>query len=467
VTATEFSAIVFSDVELVTGERTDVRLEQGLVAEVGRVRRADVDLCIDGRGGVLLPGLADHHLHLFALAAAAGSVGCGPPEVEDREGLATALRSAPGSGWVRGTGYAESVAGPLDRAALDALLPTRPVRVQERSGALWVLNSAAAAAVGLHDADHPGIERDASGAVTGRLWRADDWLRTRMDAVIPDLAAVGRRLAALGLTALTDATPDLDSTAVRLLCDASARGDLPQRLLLLGAPHRRVSAARVAVGPHKVLLHDHDLPTYDDLAAVIGESHALGRPVAVHCVTRESLLLTLAVLSDMGSVPGDRLEHAAVVPPEARATLAGLGLTVVTQPGFVATRGDHYLADVDAADLGLLYPYRSLLDAGVCVAPSSDAPFGDPDPWAALRAARDRRTRAGALLAGAEAVPVLTALEGLLSPLESPGGAPRRVEVGAAADLCLLHVPLAEALRAPDATLVRSVVCDGSVVVDG
>ena len=34
--------------------------------------------------------------------------------------------------WLRGTGYHESVAGELDRHALDRWVPARPVRVQHR-----------------------------------------------------------------------------------------------------------------------------------------------------------------------------------------------------------------------------------------------------------------------------------------------------------------------------------------------
>jgi hypothetical protein len=40
------------------------------------------------------------------------------------------------------------------------------------------------------------------------------------------------------------------------------------------------------------------------------------------------------------------------------------------------------------------------------------------------------------------------------------------VRAGAAADLVLLQVPLAAALAAPDAALVRSVLADGRLVAD-
>jgi predicted amidohydrolase YtcJ len=435
-------SLLLRDVE-VEGERVDVRVTGERVAHIGVGLRADsADEVVAGEGGALLPGLHDHHLHLMALAAADGSVPCGPPDVLDEAGLRRVLRSPAGRSWVRGTGYHESVAGHLDREARDRLVPDRPVRVQHRSGALWVLNSRGLDEVGLERTMSTDVERDDRGRLTGRLWRWDVQLRDRLGAETPDLSLVERRLAGLGLTGLTDATPDLDQdTCARL------RQAVRQRVQLLGSP--------AGPGPSKLLLRDHDLPDFEQLAAAVEAVRRDGRPVAVHCVTRDSLLLALAVLEQVGALPGDRVEHGSVVPPGVAGTMARLGVTVVTQPVFLADKGDDYLRDVAAEDRPLLYPYGSLLRAGVRVAPSSDAPFGDPDPWRGVAAAVHRRSRSGAVLGPHERVPARVALDGYLAPLGDPGGAPRRVAPGGAADLCLLHVPLAVALRDPSALHVR------------
>jgi hypothetical protein len=81
----------------------------------------------------------------------------------DRAALAEVLATSVSGddGWIRAIGYHDSVAGPLDRAALDALVPTVPLRVQHRSGVLWILNSAGLARVGL------------AGHTDGRLRSAD------------------------------------------------------------------------------------------------------------------------------------------------------------------------------------------------------------------------------------------------------------------------------------------------------
>jgi len=454
-------------VELDGRATVDVRVVGGTIAEIGAglgARRGEDVL--DGRGGALLPGLCDHHLHLHAMAAAEHSVRCGPPVVTGPGALAEALASAAADahGWVRGIGYSEDVAGPLDSIALDRLHAERPVRVQHRSGALWMVNTAGARALGLAGAGHPGVERDARARPTGRLWRADDWLRARLPGTrAPDLRQVGRRLARLGFTHLTDATPDLDAAAIGAIGAAMRTGALPQRVHLLGAPLGWAASDGPAVGPYKIVLADSALPGLDVLIDRVRAAHAAGRAVAVHCVTREALVLLLVALESAGVRAGDRIEHAALVPAELITRLRALGLAVITQPGFIADRGDDYLRDVPGVDQGDLYRARSLIDGGVACALSSDAPYGPVDPWAVIDAATRRCTPSGQVAGAAERLTGRQALDAYLGAPADPGGTPRQVVPGAPADLVLLHVSRTEMLAQPSADLVAATVIAGTV----
>ncbi|MGL4565437.1 MAG: hypothetical protein ACRCVD_09085, partial [Halioglobus sp.] len=47
---------------------------------------------IDAGGGLLLPGLQDHHIHRLARAASLDSVRCGPPDISGVDELAALLR---------------------------------------------------------------------------------------------------------------------------------------------------------------------------------------------------------------------------------------------------------------------------------------------------------------------------------------------------------------------------------------
>jgi predicted amidohydrolase YtcJ len=402
--------------------RVDLRIEHGRILEIGPDLRGEE--LLDAAGATALPGLVDHHLHLHAMAAVAASVDLAGLDLAR---VADALAAAPADehGWVRAVGLAAD----LDGAALDVLYPHRPVRAQHRSGAQWTVNAAGAARLALDTADHPGIERDQSGRATGRLRRADAWLRDQLPGRgLPDLGPIGATLAAHGIIAVTDATPDLAAF------DASA---LPQRVTLLGVGLESATPSGTSVGPFKIVLADPDLPDLDDLVARIQAAHGTGRSVAVHCVTREALALLLAAFATTGTRPGDRIEHAALVPAEVIPVLAARGLRVVTQPGFLADRGDAYLRDVPPADLPDLYRCASLRAGGVPVALSSDAPHGPLDPWAVIDAAVTRTVPGGTVLAPEERITAEAAVAAYLGAPDDPGGPPRRLDVGAPADLLL------------------------------
>lgn len=443
--------------ELDFGARiADVRIVADQVTEVAaRLARRRGEEALDAGGAALLPALRDHHLHLYALAAARASVCCGPPEVADATALESALRRADGvlapGAWLRGTAFHETVlagSGIGDfRAWLDAVLPERPARIQHRSGRLWWLNAAALRRLGGQSAaaDTP-LEHDGRD-FTGRLYDADAWLGARIGRQRPALAAVSRALWRLGVTAVTDASYTNGQDDYAAFAAAQARGELLQDLRVMGGEELDAVAdgshghARLWRGERKFHLHAHALPDFDALCRALGAAHAAGRGVAFHCVERGELVYALAALERAGARRGDRIEHAGVASPELVAHIARLGLTVVTQPGFVVERGDQYRREVAVDDQPWLYPVRSLLDAGAMLALSSDAPYADPNPWRTIAAAARRRTLSGVVLNAAERLAPETALERLAAPLAAPGDPAPRVTAGAVADLCLLPVP--------------------------
>jgi predicted amidohydrolase YtcJ len=181
-------------------------------------------------------------------------------------------------------------------------------------------------------------------------------------------------------------------------------------------------------------------------------------------VTAAELALSLAAFNAAGARRGDRIEHGGVISPDAIREIRTLGLTVVTQPAFVRERGDRYLAEVEPRDRPDLYRCATLRTAGVPVAASSDAPYASADPWLGLGAAMDRRTAGGVVLGPQEAVDGAVGLSLYLGAAEDPGGPPRRVTVGAPADLVLLDAPMREVLAAPAAGRVRATFVGGSLV---
>lgn len=445
----------------VGGRLIEVTIEDGIVAGLASAGKtpsaapphATFATIIDCDGGSLLPGLHDHHLHLLAMAAADRSV-----HLEGRS-LEAAIRAAAQAGspgadtWIRAVGYDESEHGDLERDRLDAIAPDHPVRVQHRSGAMWVLNT-------------PALRRTGATEPDGRLFRRDAWLRSRLPPPAPpDLATVGTRLASYGVTGVTDATPTSDPADFELLAGAATNGALPLAVRVTGGPALSDAKAPEPLeqGPVKVVVTDHELPTLDDLCRWFERARAAGRAVAVHCVTRVALALALAAWDEVGAATGDRVEHGAVVPPALAVRIARHRLTVVTQPAFLVSRGDSYLRNVEPEDREHLYPCGTLLRQGVEVGGSSDAPFGPEDPWLAMSSAMGRQTASGAPIGPSEQVSPRAALALYLSPLGRPGGPPRQIHPGAPADLVLLDAPLDVALAEPSADRVTLTIRAGRI----
>jgi predicted amidohydrolase YtcJ len=303
------------------------------------------------------------------------------------------------------------------------------------------------------------------GRLTGRLYDSDAWLRDRIGAAEPPIRAAGDFLLSRGVTGITDTTPGNGPSAFELMAAARRRGDLVQSILMMGGDGLDGLPARdgVRVGARKFHLHETGLPDPAALSADIRRSHTAGRATAFHCVTLAELVFMLSALEEAGAVQGDRIEHASVAPPDILPWIARLGLTVVSQPNFVAERGDAYMRDVDPRDRPWLYRQRAFLEAGIPLAGGTDAPFGDADPWKAMQAAVTRRTPAGEVLGAAERLTPEEAVALFLGALADPGGPLRTVPVGAPADLCLLDRPWREARRDLSLVGIATTIKDGRI----
>lgn len=419
--------------------KADVRIEGGLIAGIGNLAPRAEETVIEAGGGALLPGLHDHHIHLASLAVREQSVICGPPEVTTRDALADRIGNG-GSGWLRGILYHESVMGLPGAAELDAICPHRPLRIQHRSGRMWLLNTPALDQLLAQSLPPPGLERDGSG-FTGRLFDEDQWLQAALGSDPPDFAGVSRMLARRGVTGITDMSPRNDAAMAGHFAAQIRSGALAQRVVLAG----ELSLADAVpdgwtMGPAKLHLHEAALPSFDNAVTFASRAHDRGRAVAIHCVSEVELVFAIAVIEATGAQRGDRIEHASIASPDLVARIAQLGLIVCVQPHFLTERGEQYRRDVEPRLLPDLYRLRSFANAGVTLCAGSDAPFGSADPWAAIAAAVDRRTPTGTVMTPDEALAPDAALA---LYLRDPADPTRqlRIGIGAPADVCLLAHP--------------------------
>ena len=152
----------------------------------------------------------------------------------------------------------------------------------------------------------------------------------------------------------------------------------------------------------------------DELARAISRAADNGLQVAQHALGNEAVTQALDALERSGAaldaLPGaPRLEHAMIIDPPLERRMADAGVTAVVQPPFLREVGDRLR---QIAYPGGLRPlgFRSLLDAGVPLAGSSDYPVARYEPLPAIHAAVTRRTLEGATLLAEEAITVDEAL---------------------------------------------------------
>lgn len=187
--------------------------------------------------------------------------------------------------------------------------------------------------------------------------------------------------------------------------------------------------------------------------------HAIG-----NAATDEVLAAVMAARSRQRDVPAPRIEHASFLRPDQPRRIADAGISVVVQPAFLR------LPAMDLVRMPKTFatmPLRALLDAGACVAGSSDAPVIDFDPLAAMQSAITRKTASGDVLDPGQAIEPAEALAmytreaaRVCGELESRG----TLEPGKRADFVVLS---ADPLRALGEARVEATWVGGRVAWEG
>jgi predicted amidohydrolase YtcJ len=428
---------------------------------------------IDCGGATVLPGLIDPHLHLLALAAAPAQVDCGALDdvAQVLAAVGVRARRTPPGTWIRGGGLDDRRLGRLPtRAELDRVAPRHPVRRRHRSRHASVLNTR-------------GLERLRRASTDGLVHGAEAAVSRAVGSLPADTIDAGLRetsamLAAQGITTVADATPRTwaQLAPLRRALDAGAFR-LRVHAMRPTAGRRWPAHDRLAAGPVKILVDEGPYgmrPSASAMARRIAEAAARGAQVAVHCVGGATLVAALAAFAALPRAlragRRHRLEHLAECAPPLIGRVARLGLTVVTNPSFVALRGDVYRRETPRDAWPWLYRARSLLAAGVVVAAGSDAPVSAVSPWLGIAAARRRRTPSGAVLGPAERLDAASALalytRAAAHALHADGAG--RLAVGGPADLIVVSSdPLRVAADEVADTTVRLTMVGGEVVFAG
>lgn len=382
----------------------------------------------------LLPAFSDPHIHLVGAAVArlGEDLSRDPPrDLGELEARVRAARVM--GGWLRLSGFDETCLGegraPTLRE-LDAWAPDRPLRIRHRTRHASLLNGAAVARLRAAGAPLPepvGAQFVNAEASLSRVLPPHS--RAELGCALDEL---GAELLAAGVHAVDDVTATNDAARVALLAGAG----LPQRVRAWLAHDADLEAAQAAAGGRIEIAGRKLLPTSAEevesagFREIVERARLEGLPLAVHAVEADVIAAVVNVLANApprrpGGPRGlDRLEHASLCPPELVERIAAAGLGVVTQTSFLATRGAKYRAEVEAPLQDWLYPVASLLEAGVPVALSSDAPVAPPDPALSFETATRRGTPPiGACEAISAGAAFACLVEGAPRIAEEPAGA--------------------------------------------
>jgi predicted amidohydrolase YtcJ len=255
--------------------------------------------------------------------------------------------------------------------------------------------------------------------------------------------AFGRHQLARGITSSSDCgvRPDL-LEAYRAL---DARGALPQRLNVM--PLRRVDGStrnvplpertvseRLRVDTAK-LLADGGLSSAtaalreryrhaetrgvhrfeeEELRELMRETHAAGWRLAVHAIGDEAIDRVLAAYEGLGPEVRQRrqrIEHLGLPDRDQLRRAARLKIVAVPQTVFVHSLGRNFREYLPERLLARAYPVREMMEAGIVVALSSDAPVVAEDgPLLGMQAAVVRRDAEGHAIAVDQAITAAQAL---------------------------------------------------------
>ncbi len=325
-------------------------------------------------------------------------------------------------------------------ADLDDVIPDRPVLLYRYCGHIAVANSAALALAGVGDdtpdPDGGSLDRDASGKPTGVLRETAMALVSSVLGPLtpppsdPEILAALETLPAMGIVSVTGiiSTGDAIWCGVEDELETLARlaSELPVDIDVLVITRDPAELARArdriveaggrlrfhgwkdfsdgSLGGHTAAMYqpfadrpetagtvrlDHSKAVEMGLASV-----ALGGVVAIHAIGDRANDLVLDVMADLVGRGVDpavlRVEHASVLMPETIGRMARLGVTASVQPAFLASEETWVEKRLGPERMDRIYPFRSLLEAGVPLIGGSDSPVELPQPETGINAAVGR-----------------------------------------------------------------------------
>ncbi len=443
---------------------TAVLFQDGLIARVGdsaTLRKEAPRGCalVDLEGRTVIPAFTDAHAHVWKMGHLLTTMldlrkTASLPDL--RQAIGGRSRKLSYGAWLFGRGFNEMAMlekRKPTRHDLDLAVPDRPVALTRACGHIYSVNSIALKLAGITaETQAPAggvIERDERGEPNGILSETAMGLINRVmpPPTQPEyeemISAALQHQLSLGITASSDCGVVPELLAVYRAMDRN--GALPARVLAM--PLRKVDGRTDPVPlPEKHISEYLRVDTVkfladgglsgatarlsapyrnadtrgtlriekEELRRLCQESHDQGWRIATHAIGDVAIDMVLDVYESLGAHPSGlthRIEHFGVPSRCQLQRAAKMGVISVPQTIFLHALGTNFLAMVPDELIPRVYPIRDMLDAGLTVALSSDAPVVEDDnPLMGMAAAITRRTQDGRTIALDQAITAEEAL---------------------------------------------------------
>ena len=423
---------------------------------------------IDLGGRTVIPGFVDAHMHPVMLADFSRQIACLPPKVNSIQELiqeiARVRSEKPEGGWIKGWGYDEGKFAEHrspNRYDLDKGSSDFPVFLTRSCEHIRCVNSKALELAGItRDTPDPQggeIERDEHGEPTGVLKEnARDLVLPFMppetkESTVASLIDLGNLLTSQGIVAVTDMGNLHEGGNYEFYEEAVKRG-FRQRVSLyymwdyfmddplfditpeLMDRNRQIRIAGLKlIGDGSISgktawlsepylgTEECGFPVYSDesMERALEFCKRTGCQLSVHAMGGRAIDRVIdRVYPEKdwtdGKVPCLRVEHLTEPSDRAVARAAERGFGFASQPIFEYCEIETYKNNMDPERLRHIYPHRTMLDRGVKLCLSTDAPATSwavpSDPFSNLKSAVTRYACDGTDIGQDERLDIETAM---------------------------------------------------------
>ena len=476
----------------------------GIVAALGsdeelrRLMSPETEV-IDLKGATMFPGFMEAHNHLTIFGYLIDGIDLSASKAKKMDDILALTKARaetlPAGSWIKGSRYAEYFLAENrhpTRHDLDQVSPQHPVILYHTSFHACVLNSVAIKMLGIsRETTSPQggiIEKDPdTGDPTGVL-HDQSMMDVFNKLFFEDLAAMTKQerielcagatesYAKLGFVFAADAL--VVPQTLDMYQETLAAGRLRIRIYTMNHDEKAgpltesrirtgFGSDRLRIGPIKIfadggmsnrtaavskpyLCPPNDtglkIQSREELIDKVKRYDALGYQIAIHAQGDVGISDTLDAFEAALGPKSDnllrhRIEHAGALYPGLLKRAVNMNIAASVQPVFLSELGDGFFEAFGPDLAHQLYPFKSMLKAGMKIGGSSDCPVSNLDPRIALRDAVIRRTPSGEIigpqetLTMEEAIRLYTQGSAYLSFDENRNGS---IKVGKRADFTVM-----------------------------